>query len=150
MKPKEKEKNYKNPLLRFRWILRNRHRKWKSILQSRIRCMKRHFFLVTIKTHPNMPWIRQHGIESPGLSPKTEYLKSVWEKTSNADHSPIASTGRWKPYGEPARITLFELQSEKRTLSRCAVASHVSWQSLAWGLEMRTNTGGTASTAIAL
>ena len=45
---------------------------------------------------------------------KTEYLKSVREKRSNADHSPIASTGRCKPYGEPARITLFELQSEKR------------------------------------
>ena len=64
--------------------------------------------------------------QTPDVLLKTEYIKSVREKRSNAEHSPTASTGRWKPYGEPARITLFELQSEKKNLSRCAVASHVS------------------------
>ncbi len=90
-------------------------------LKSRILFTKRLSFPERTRAKRNMLKIRQ-----PGTKAKTEYLKSIREKRSNADHSPIASTGRWKPYGESARITLFELQSEKRNLSRCAVASHVS------------------------
>ena len=79
-----------------------------SKMKSRILFMRKPSFPVRIKAQRNMLKIRQ-----PGTKAKTEYLKSVREKRSNADHLPIASTGRWKPYGEPARITFFELQSEK-------------------------------------